>query len=528
LGCALAAAHCGRVTVLHVTASGQQPAWLVVPAMCDDVTVSVAVRTGRDPSAEILTAVRKDPPDLLVLGWRGRPRSGRYLVGRNLDTLVQYAPCDTAIACPGRVRIAADTASPPGALLGSVAGAAIERVLVPMGGGPNAPLALDLALALSPQVEVTALTVAPASQGEVGLSLGRERLDDILEPWAGAPRLHRKVVQAASPTKGILTEAAQRYDLVMMGASRESYVDRVLFGNIPQAVATRSPAPTIVIKRHSRRVGFWLWRTVWRLYDVLPNLDLREQIEVYKAVREGAQPKVDFYVMIALSSAIATFGLMLNSPAVIIGAMLVAPLMAATFGLSVVRGDLRLLRRATSATLRGALLAISVALLLALLAVVLTGPETALQTEVLSRTRPNLADLGVALAAGAAGADALCRKDVSASLPGVAIAAALVPPLGGNWYRHCSVAGGDCRRRAAPVCHQPRGHQRLRRTGIPVARIPASTRPPSWRAGPDAGVSGRCAWDDHPAGSSDGAPRHSLSPIDTECCLEPRRGPRPL
>ena len=67
--------------------------------------------------------------------------------------------------------------------------------------------------------------------------------------------------------------------------------------------------------------------------------------------------------MMGLSSAIATFGLLQNSAAVIIGAMLVAPLMAAIFGLSlgIVRGDPRLLRRAASATARGMALAIGVA-----------------------------------------------------------------------------------------------------------------------------------------------------------------------
>ncbi|MFN2119582.1 MAG: DUF389 domain-containing protein, partial [Anaerolineales bacterium] len=90
----------------------------------------------------------------------------------------------------------------------------------------------------------------------------------------------------------------------------------------------------------------------------------------------------------------------------------------------VVRGDVRLLQRAASATLRGMLLAIGVAILLTFLI-----PDGRFSEEILLRTHPNLLDLGVALASGAAGAYALCRKEVSASLPGVAIAAALVPPL---------------------------------------------------------------------------------------------------
>jgi len=104
----------------------------------------------------------------------------------------------------------------------------------------------------------------------------------------------------------------------------------------------------------------------------------------------------------------------------------VAPLMAAVFGLSlgVVRGDLRLLRRAGSATLRGMLLAVAVGTLLGWLV-----PAATPQSEILNRSAPNLLDLGVALASGAAGAYALSRKGVSAALPGVAIAVALVPPL---------------------------------------------------------------------------------------------------
>jgi uncharacterized hydrophobic protein (TIGR00271 family) len=173
-----------------------------------------------------------------------------------------------------------------------------------------------------------------------------------------------------------------------------------------------------------------LRRAGWRLFGILPKLSLHEQTEIYKALREGSQPHVDFFVMIALSAAISSFGLLLNSPAVIIGAMLVAPLMAAIFGLSlgVVRGDIRLLKRAATATLQGMLLAIFIGLIAGTIYGMLV-PRANLPSEILSRIQPNLLDLGVALASGAAGAYALCRKEVSASLPGVAIAAALVPPL---------------------------------------------------------------------------------------------------
>jgi uncharacterized hydrophobic protein (TIGR00271 family) len=416
LACALASAREGRVTVLSVTASGRRPTWLTLPDECG-VPVTVEVREGSDAGTEILAAAQGDPADLILVGWRGDRGRGRYLLGRTLDPVVQYAPCNVAVVrAEGKKESLPDEAG------------RIEKVLIPTHGGPNAALATDLALCLSPKVQVTALYVAREAQGRVAMSLAQQNLDEILEPWADEPRVQGKIIQSPSPVRGILHEAAQGYDLVMVGASHESYLDRVLFGNIPQTVASSSPAPSIVVKQHSRRMvmGTWLRRAGWRLFDILPTLDLHRQIEVYKSIREGAQPKVDFFVMMGLSSAIATFGLLQNSAAVIIGAMLVAPLMAAIFGLSlgVVRGDVRLLQRAASATLRGMLLAIGVAVVFTLLV-----PDGRFSDEILLRTHPNLLDLGVALASGAAGAYALCRKEVSAALPGVAIAAALVPPL---------------------------------------------------------------------------------------------------
>jgi uncharacterized hydrophobic protein (TIGR00271 family) len=417
ISCAIASARGGRVSLLSIVQDGQRPAWLSVPEEHQTTPVQIVVRSGRDPGTEILQVVHKDPPDLIVLGWRGDRGRGGYLLGRTLDPVVQYAPCDVVVV---RAEGSKDAL---GDSLDNV-----RQVLIPTHGGPNAALATDLALHLSPQIEVTALYVAREAQGEVAMSLAQRNLDEILGPWASEPRVHGKIVQSISPVRGILQEASKGYDLVMVGASHESYLDRVLFGNIPQTVAGSSPAPAIVVRRHTRRMvmGTWLRRAGWRLFLMLPTLDLHQQTEVYRAIREGAQPKVDFFVMMGLSAAIATLGLLQNSPAVIIGAMLVAPLMAAIFGLSlgIVRGDVRLLKRAASATLRGMLLAIAVGVVMTLVV-----PSRPLQSEITSRAQPNLLDLGVALASGAAGAYALCRKEVSAALPGVAIAAALVPPL---------------------------------------------------------------------------------------------------
>jgi uncharacterized hydrophobic protein (TIGR00271 family) len=147
---------------------------------------------------------------------------------------------------------------------------------------------------------------------------------------------------------------------------------------------------------------------------------------------QAASPGFDFFLMVFLSGSIATFGLITNSVAVIIGAMLIAPLMSPILALSLssVAGEPRIYRRALVALIEGALLAIALSAMLTWITVILPfGFLTELPSEVVSRTHPTIYDLGIALAGGAAAAYALAQPHLSAALPGVAISTALMPPL---------------------------------------------------------------------------------------------------
>jgi uncharacterized hydrophobic protein (TIGR00271 family) len=133
-----------------------------------------------------------------------------------------------------------------------------------------------------------------------------------------------------------------------------------------------------------------------------------------------------YFALLTLSAVIATAGLTANSGAVVIGAMLVAPLMTPIVGF-VAAISLNMPRRALVA----AMVVISSTILTIAVAAGLTAvlPSNPLGPEVLSRTAPDVRDLLVALAAGVAGTWATARTNVSAALPGVAVAVALVPPL---------------------------------------------------------------------------------------------------
>ncbi|UCH60549.1 MAG: DUF389 domain-containing protein [Anaerolineales bacterium] len=173
-------------------------------------------------------------------------------------------------------------------------------------------------------------------------------------------------------------------------------------------------------------------RHLWR--KLVPRIDLERRGEVQVLMRESSNPDFDFFLLVTLSCVIATLGLLTDSAAVIIGAMLVAPLMSPIIGLGLasITGDSRLLGNATTALLRGAVLAVLMSFILTwinthLPFVGLQGQE--LPGEIQARVSPSPIDLGIALAGGLAAAFALAMPNISAALPGVAIATALMPPL---------------------------------------------------------------------------------------------------
>lgn len=136
-----------------------------------------------------------------------------------------------------------------------------------------------------------------------------------------------------------------------------------------------------------------------------------------------------FASLLVLAASIATFGLLGDSLAVVIGAMIVAPLMLPIMGLafSVSIGDRSKIVSTLLVSFAGIAMAVAVGFVLTLPIAQVTHPEAIQQ--IMIRTSPHLLDLMAALATGLAGAFALSRRDVSDTLPGVAIAVSLVPPL---------------------------------------------------------------------------------------------------
>ncbi len=139
---------------------------------------------------------------------------------------------------------------------------------------------------------------------------------------------------------------------------------------------------------------------------------------------------VAWWVMLLLSVAIATFGILQDSTAVVIGAMLIAPLMTPIIGTAAGAVNGWPMRVTSSLGMVAAGVGASIGLAFIIGAWAPQLIPLATNSQVTSRVNPNIIDMGIALAAGAAGAFASVNKRVSASIAGVAIAVALVPPLG--------------------------------------------------------------------------------------------------
>lgn len=160
----------------------------------------------------------------------------------------------------------------------------------------------------------------------------------------------------------------------------------------------------------------------WWREEVVGAVDQGEVIEKRRAECALSER---YMFMTAMSAGIAVLGLLLSSPAVVIGAMLLSPLMDPIMGLgfALAIGDFQWLKQSARSLIWGSLLAIALTA-----GLVFLSPIQTITPEIAARTQPNLFDLFVALFSALAGAYAMIRGR-EGTIVGVAIATALMPPL---------------------------------------------------------------------------------------------------
>jgi nucleotide-binding universal stress UspA family protein len=234
----------GEVTVLHVvadaghctpdearrTAEGRR-------AMLEEsvsgrrdrsVAIHTIARVSENIPAAVLATAREEAANLIIMGWQGHVRSRAWgpSLGHVLDPVIDRAPCDVAV-------VKTKGLDHP------------RRIMVPTAGGPNAILALDLALALSwrNRGELHLVTVARKGREDAA----RANLAATLAAVKTRQRVRQDVLVGDDPARTILRESRE-FDLIALGATRETVFRQVFFGTVPEHVAKRCAKTVIMVK----------------------------------------------------------------------------------------------------------------------------------------------------------------------------------------------------------------------------------------------------------------------------------------
>lgn len=228
--------------------------------------------------------------------------------------------------------------------------------------------------------------------------------DQELEYRVDGTRRQAKRIEVTVNPQALRLNAGPRFD--GMAGIEEGSKDTLKLGNLPENEA---------------RLALIRQRLPWFTHALEDDFK-----DLFLLLKDSARIGPDYVTLSILSALIGTLGLLLDSAAVIIGAMVLAPLMAPIICVSMasLRRDVQLLKPALIAIGAGVGLSMAFAAVIAILV-----PMRMVTPEIEARLAPSLLDLGVAVFSGVAGAYAYARESIMKSLPGVAIAVALVPPL---------------------------------------------------------------------------------------------------
>lgn len=392
--------------------------------------------TDEEPSEAWLQRLRESLPEWAKMSWlRSEKRLEVLLdyisqqevelvvVGKHetshrsdADTLLSYGLFERVL-CPVLIMRLGDGGHPE------------REVLVPCSGGRHSQGALKLACEFAPE-QVTALFVTANVDKDSHLMGERVLRKLITRSDVTLDEVRSKVVLSGHVREGIRQELAERdYGLVIVGASGEDGVRRKLFGLVPNRIDQDERGIAVAVLRSSKsashRFRDWI---ASRIALRIPQLSREDRVALMEEIEGKARWSFDFAALMGMATLIASLGLLANSGAVVIGAMLVAPLMMPLIGsgLAVVQGNWPLWARGMKAVGLGFLAALIIGLLSGLLARV---AGFTLTDELTARGNPTLLDLGIAFVSGVAASYCLARPKLSGALAGVAIAAALVPPI---------------------------------------------------------------------------------------------------
>lgn len=352
----------------------------------------------------ILDGAREQRAESLIMGVHRSDRREVEL-GSVVENIIRAAPCNVMIYRTGDYTD-------------------FKRVVVPLDNNAMTGMALHLGtlLAASHNTPIT----TPIIQRDYSSTREKEAFfRETLSVLDDEQIAKQEYIQGRTPGEVLLGKLDER-DMLVLGFSQRANLELEFGRDVSDILLRRAKGPVLlysqILEEADTVAG--VFQRIYQRFN--PALTQVERNELVWSARKSALSSIDFNWLIMMSAGLASLGLMLNSVAVIIGAMLVAPLMsplgALAIGLAV--GELDMTRRAALTLLQGTILALIISMVMGYIF-----PISAPTQEMLSRGTPTLLDAAVALVSGLVAAFALARKEIPVALAGVAIAAALMPPV---------------------------------------------------------------------------------------------------
>ncbi len=356
----------------------------------------------------LLDAVREESADLLIIGAQNL-HDRDHPFGLMIEAVIRAAPCPLMVYYLPSKALRRER---------------IARIVVSIDESDNSRVALRAAAHLADGLRLPAEVVHIRRQ-QTSENHSRAVMQSTMKGVHGAAHMDQRMISADNPVDALLARLTKNH-LLVIGFEKRELMGRWLFGGFSRRLIDHATFPILMaaeLPDDSEAVSEQVARLLnWfnaRMTDF-------EQDELSWKAGQMAAPTLDFSLLMILASVIATAGMLLDSPTLIIGAMIIAPMQnpitAFSVGLATQRPQMLIRSLVTIGA--GVLLTGAVGFVIGLLQ-----PAEIMTEQMLSWSNPTMLDALVAGGAGVAGAWGMARKSVAESLAGVAVATSLNPAI---------------------------------------------------------------------------------------------------
>ncbi|MBW8015661.1 MAG: amino acid permease [Planctomycetes bacterium] len=222
------------------TQPGKEGLFEIMLSLAMHFPINTTIRYCRNIARGIVSAIRQKKTKMLVLGWHGVVDKSIFNLGSKIDPIIEQSPCNVVVLkdCGGNK--------------------IFKKALVPVAGGPNGALALEIASILTKDDEGT-VTAFSVDTGRGKLNLDKFIADSSKKFDIDTENLKTKTIEAKSAVKAILKEAKD-YDLIVLGTTHKPLLTQMGRMSLPEKIACRTSKPLVMVKSS---IGVRSWIRRW-------------------------------------------------------------------------------------------------------------------------------------------------------------------------------------------------------------------------------------------------------------------------